>query len=56
MKIMRFAEYEDYIYLNTHFTREVARDIARKCWNHNLSKEDALNYARKYEVRRQDNG
>lgn len=42
-----FAEYEDFVYLNTHLSKEDARKIARECWNKGLTKYEALEVARK---------
>jgi len=42
-----FAEYVDYIYLNTNLPRTDAKLIAVECWNKGMSKEEALTEAKK---------
>lgn len=37
-----FAEYEEFIYLNTTLDRNEARNYARECWNKGLSKTSAV--------------
>ena len=43
---LRFEEYEEFIYMNTHMTREEARAFARQCWNNGIEKNEALKMAR----------
>lgn len=40
-----FNEYEEFIYLNTHLTKEQAREYARDCWNKGLTKYEAIKNA-----------
>ena len=42
MKNIPFNEYEEFIYLNTHLTKEQAREYARYCWNKGLTKYEAV--------------
>ena len=37
-----FNEYEEFIYLNTHMTKEQAREYARDCWNKGINKYNAV--------------
>ena len=45
-KMERFADYEEFIYLNTNLPKMDARLIARDCWNKGMTKYEALNEAR----------
>lgn len=38
-----FADYEEFIYLNSHMTRDEARNAARRYWNEGVDKREALN-------------
>ena len=46
---MSFAEYNNFIYLNSTLTSEEARDVAVDCWNMGLTKEEALEIAEERE-------
>lgn len=37
-----FAEYYDFVYQNTHLTRDEALHICRKFWNYDVPKYDAV--------------
>jgi len=37
-----FEEYERFIYLNTHLTKDEAREYARDAWNLGLTKTEAI--------------
>jgi len=43
----RYADYENFIYQNTHMTREEAKQFAIYHWNHGFDKYEALAEARK---------
>lgn len=47
MTNITFAEYEEFIYLNTSLPRLDARLIARECWNKGMDKYEALEEAKK---------
>lgn len=44
---MTFKEYEEFIYMNTHMSKDEARAFARNCWNKGMDKYEALTEARK---------
>ena len=47
VKEMKFGEYEEFIYMNTHMDKIEARAFARNCWNKGMDKYEALAEARK---------
>ena len=46
-KNLKFDEYFEFIYLNSHMTKAEAMAFARMCWNKGMNKREALAEARK---------
>lgn len=45
-EVFVFADYEEFIYLNTNLPKRDARLIARECWNKGMTKQEALKEAK----------